>query len=62
METRIDWRGRVKGSTRYQDDGKPSPKINKTHRMTEKAHEWLILNRNIVEQLARQNYEIQWKL
>lgn len=34
---------------------------NKTHRMTPTAHAWIKENRDLVERLARMDYEIQFK-
>lgn len=49
--------GRPVGSTEYEEK-----KINKTQRLTPKGHAWIKNNRKTLEKLARENYEIQFKL
>lgn len=49
--------GRPRGTTHYE-----TAKINDTHRMTPKAHAFIATNKDTIERMARDAFEIQWKI
>ena len=49
--------GRPAGTTDYSE-----PKALKTHRMTPAAHAFIRAHKDVIEQMARTRYELQFKM
>lgn len=49
--------GRPKGTTQYE-----TAKSDESHHMTPKAHAFIKANKKLIENMAREHHEVQWKM